>query len=112
MTEMALLRAPGEFAAGAALRPVSDWTLYNHEYTANILNDPQLDPDAYTASSPIEYADKLQDPLLIQHGLIDDNVLAEDSIRLPALHRTAQEELLDLAVPDGAARLRARRFLA
>jgi len=82
MTEMALLRAPGEFAAGAALRPVSDWTLYNHEYTANILNDPQLDPDAYAASSPIEYADKLQDPLLIQHGLIDDNVLAEDSIRL------------------------------
>jgi dipeptidyl aminopeptidase/acylaminoacyl peptidase len=82
MTEMALLRAPGEFAAGAALRPVSDWTLYNHEYTANILNDPQLDPDAYTASSPIEYADQLRDPLLIQHGLIDDNVLAEDSIRL------------------------------
>ncbi|MEO8998789.1 MAG: prolyl oligopeptidase family serine peptidase, partial [Rhodanobacter sp.] len=82
MTEMALLRAPGEFAAGAALRPVSDWTLYNHEYTANILNDPQLDPDAFKTSSPIEYADQLQDPLLIEHGLIDDNVLAEDSIRL------------------------------
>lgn len=82
MTEMALMRAPGEFAAGAALRPVSDWTLYNHEYTANILNDPQLDPEAYAVSSPIEYADQLRDPLLIQHGLIDDNVLAEDSIRL------------------------------
>ncbi|MGY3040920.1 dipeptidyl aminopeptidase/acylaminoacyl peptidase [Rhodanobacter sp. TND4EL1] len=82
MTEMALLRAPGEFAAGAALRPVSDWTLYNHEYTANILNDPQLDPEAFKTSSPIEYADNLRDPLLIQHGLIDDNVLAEDSIRL------------------------------
>ena len=82
MTLMALLRAPGEFAAGSALRPVADWTTYNHEYTSNILNDPQLDPDAYAASSPIEYADKLQDPLLIQHGLIDDNVLASDSIRL------------------------------
>ena len=82
MTEMALLRAPGEFAAGAALRPVSDWMLYNHEYTANILNDPQLDPEAYATSSPINYADKLQDPLLIQHGLIDDNVMAADSIRL------------------------------
>ncbi|WP_426701558.1 prolyl oligopeptidase family serine peptidase [Rhodanobacter sp. Col0626] len=82
MTEMALLRAPGEFAAGAALRPVSDWTLYNHEYTANILNDPQLDPAAFKTSSPIEYADQLQDPLLIEHGLIDDNVLAEDSIRM------------------------------
>jgi dipeptidyl aminopeptidase/acylaminoacyl peptidase len=82
MTIMALLRAPGEFAAGSALRPVADWSSYNHEYTSNILNDPQLDPEAYAASSPIEYADKLQDALLIQHGLIDDNVLASDSIRL------------------------------
>jgi dipeptidyl aminopeptidase/acylaminoacyl peptidase len=82
MTEMALLRAPGEFAAGAALRPVSDWTLYNHEYTSDILNDPQLDPAAFKTSSPIEYADQLQDPLLIEHGLIDDNVLAQDSIRM------------------------------
>ena len=82
MTLMALLRAPGEFAAGAALRPVTDWTSYNHEYTANILNDPQIDPEAYLTSSPIRYADKLADPLLIEHGLIDDNVLASDSIRL------------------------------
>ena len=82
MAEMALLRAPGEFAAGAALRPPADWVTYNHEYTSNILNDPQLDPEAYQTSSPIEYAKNLQDPLLIEHGLIDDNVLASDSIRL------------------------------
>lgn len=82
MTEMALLRAPGEFAAGAALRPPADWSTYNDEYTSNILNDPQLDPAAYRTSSPIEYAQNLRDPLLIEHGLIDDNVLASDSIRL------------------------------
>ena len=82
MTEMALLRAPGQFAAGAALRPPADWATYNHEYTSNILNDPQLDPEAYRTSSPIEYAQNLQDPLLIEHGLIDDNVMASDSIRL------------------------------
>jgi len=82
MTEMALLRAPGQFAAGAALRPPSDWVTYNHEYTSNILNDPQLDPEAYKTSSPIEYAQNLQDPLLIEHGLIDDNVMTSDSIRL------------------------------
>ncbi|MFK2877965.1 S9 family peptidase [Rhodanobacter hydrolyticus] len=82
MTEMALLRAPGEFAAGAALRPPADWVTYNHEYTSNILNDPQLDPEAYKTSSPIEYAQNLRDPLLIEHGLIDDNVMASDSIRL------------------------------
>lgn len=82
MTIVALLRAPGEFAAGAALRPVTDWTTYNDGYTSNILNDPQLDPDAYRRSSPIHDAEALSDPLLIAHGLIDDNVLAADSIRL------------------------------
>jgi len=82
MTEMALLRAPGEFAAGAALRAPSDWTSYNDEYTSNILNDPKLDPAAYETSSPIEFAANLRDPLLIEHGLIDDNVMSSDSIRL------------------------------
>jgi dipeptidyl aminopeptidase/acylaminoacyl peptidase len=47
MTFMALLRAPEVFKSGAALRPVTDWTTYNHEYTANILNTPDLDPEAY-----------------------------------------------------------------
>jgi dipeptidyl aminopeptidase/acylaminoacyl peptidase len=82
MTLMALFRAPGEFAAGAALRPVTDWTQYNHDYTANILNDPQIDPIAYARSSPLEFADGLKDSLLICHGVIDDNVLFEDSMRL------------------------------
>lgn len=82
MTEMALLRAPGEFAAGAAQRPPSDWVTYNDPYTSGILNHPQLDPEAYATSSPITYAENLRDPLLINHGLIDDNVLASDSIRL------------------------------
>jgi dipeptidyl aminopeptidase/acylaminoacyl peptidase len=82
MTLMALFRAPGEFAAGAALRPVTDWTQYDGGYTGAILNDPQVDPLAYARSSPIEFAAALQDPLLICHGVIDDNVLFEDSIRL------------------------------
>jgi dipeptidyl aminopeptidase/acylaminoacyl peptidase len=82
MTLMALFRAPGEFAAGAALRPVTDWMQYDHNYTSAILNDPQVDPIAYARSSPIEFADGLRDPLLICHGVIDDNVLFEDSMRL------------------------------
>jgi dipeptidyl aminopeptidase/acylaminoacyl peptidase len=82
MTEIALLRAPGEFAAGAAQRPPADWITYNDQYTSNILNDPQIDPEAYKISSPITYAANLRDPLLINHGLIDDNVMASDSLRL------------------------------
>jgi dipeptidyl aminopeptidase/acylaminoacyl peptidase len=82
MTFMALFRAPEVFAAGAALRPVSDWSTYNHEYTSNILNTPELDPEAYKASSPIEYAENLRGHLLIAHGMIDDNVFFQDSVRL------------------------------
>lgn len=82
MSFMALFRAPEAFKSGAALRPVSDWTSYNHEYTSNILNTPQLDPDAYKKSSPIEYAENLRGNLLISHGMMDDNVFYQDSVRL------------------------------
>ncbi len=82
MTFMALMRAPEMFKSGAALRPVSDWTTYNHDYTANILNTPELDPEAYRKSSPIEYADQLRGNLLIAHGMVDDNVFYQDSVRL------------------------------
>ena len=82
LTFMALFKEPGTFRAGAALRPVADWSQYNHEYTSNILNTPVLDPEAYKASSPIEYAAGLQDHLLIAHGMIDDNVFYKDSVML------------------------------
>ena len=82
MTFMALFRSPGTFKAGAALRPVTDWSQYNHEYTSNILNTPELDPEAYRVSSPMHYADGLQDHLLIAHGMIDDNVFFKDSVML------------------------------
>ncbi len=82
MTLMALFREPGVFKAGAALRPVSDWTRYNHEYTSNILNTPDIDPEAYKRSSPIEFAEGLNDHLLIAHGMIDDNVFFEDSVNM------------------------------
>lgn len=82
MSLIAMMRAPDEFKSGAALRPVSDWTTYNHGYTSNILNTPDLDPEAYKVSSPIEYADQLRGNLLIAHGMIDDNVFYQDSVRL------------------------------
>lgn len=82
MTFMALFRAPDVFKSGAALRPVTDWTQYNHDYTAGILNTPDIDPDAYKRSSPIEYADAFRGHMLISHGMIDDNVFYQDSVRL------------------------------
>ncbi len=82
MSLVAMFNAPDLFKAGAALRPVTDWTQYNHEYTSNILNTPELDPEAYRRSSPIFFADGLQGDLLIAHGMMDDNVFYQDSVRL------------------------------
>ncbi|MBV9493110.1 MAG: S9 family peptidase [Acidobacteria bacterium] len=82
ITLMALFTQPGVFNAGAALRPVTDWAHYNDPYTANILNRPQDDPEAYRRSSPIYFADGLRDKLLICHGMADVNVHFQDTVLL------------------------------
>ena len=82
ITLMAMFTTPDVFAAGAALRPVTDWAHYNHGYTSNILNVPQKDMDAYRKSSPIYFADGLKGALLICHGMVDTNVHFQDSVRL------------------------------
>ncbi|MFO7768533.1 MAG: prolyl oligopeptidase family serine peptidase [bacterium] len=82
ITLMGMFTTPEVFAAGAALRPVTDWAHYNHGYTSNILNVPQADSLAYVRSSPIYHAGGLEGALLICHGLVDTNVHAQDSIRL------------------------------
>ena len=82
ITLMAMFTTPDVFAAGAALRPVTDWAHYNHGYTSNILNVPQRDAEAYRKSSPIYFADGLKGALLICHGMVDTNVHFQDSVRL------------------------------
>ncbi|MDT8438469.1 MAG: prolyl oligopeptidase family serine peptidase [Wenzhouxiangellaceae bacterium] len=97
MTFMAMFNAPEVFAAGAALRPVTDWVHYNHGYTSNILNTPQVDPDAHRRSSPIEFVEGLQGALLISHGMLDDNVFYKDSIRLAQRLIELEKENWELA---------------
>jgi dipeptidyl aminopeptidase/acylaminoacyl peptidase len=82
ITLMAMFTTPDTFAAGAALRPVTDWSHYNHGYTSNILNEPQADAEAFRKSSPIYFAEGLKGALLILHGMVDTNVLFQDSVRL------------------------------
>ena len=77
-----LFKHPGVFAAGVANVAVSDWAHYSYLWTSRILNLPFDDPEAYEISSPINYAAGLEDPLLIVHGLIDDNVHFQDAARL------------------------------
>jgi len=85
MAGMLAMRAPERIAAAAALRPVFDWKNYyaaNPQYTAQRLGFPDKNPEAYKRSSPISYAEKLERPLLILHGMSDDNVHVQDSIQL------------------------------
>ena len=82
ITLMGLLTAPNTFACGGALRSVTDWAHYNHGYTSNILNTPEEDSIAYKRSSPIYFAEGLADPLIMFHGVKDDNVHFQDVVRL------------------------------
>ena len=82
ITLMAMFTAPDVFAAGAALRPVTDWAHYNHAYTGCILNIPYEDSVAYANSSPIYFAEGLKGALLICHGMVDTNVHVQDVVRL------------------------------
>jgi len=84
MAEMMAFRTD-KIAAAAALRPVADWKNYfasSPVYTVERLGFPEKNTEAYKRSSPIAYADGLNKPLLILHGLVDDNVHAQDSMQL------------------------------
>jgi dipeptidyl aminopeptidase/acylaminoacyl peptidase len=98
ITLMAMFTTPDVFAAGAALRPVTDWAHYNHGYTSNILNIPQKDAEAYRKSSPIYFAEGLKGALLIQHGMVDTNVHFQDSVRLAQRLIELRKENWELAV--------------
>jgi dipeptidyl aminopeptidase/acylaminoacyl peptidase len=98
ITLMAMFTTPDVFAAGAALRPVTDWAHYNHSYTSNILNVPQRDAEAYRKSSPIYFADGLKGALLICHGMVDTNVHFQDSVRLAQRLIELRKENWELAV--------------
>ena len=98
ITLMAMFTTPDVFAAGAALRPVTDWAHYNQGYTSNILNVPQADSTAYVRSSPIYHAGGLKGALLICHGLVDTNVHAQDSIRLAQRLIELRKENWELAL--------------
>lgn len=79
---MGMFNEPDVFAAGAALRPVTDWANYNHPYTSNILNEPYNDSTAYRKSSPFYFAEGLKGDLLICHGMVDVNVHYQDAVKL------------------------------
>ena len=84
MTLKLLEKAPGVFAAGVAVAPVTKWELYDTAYTERYLGNPSVDPKPYQSSDALEDAVKIRDPLLLVHGMSDDNVVFQNSTELYA----------------------------
>jgi dipeptidyl-peptidase-4 len=82
LAALAVLRAPEVFHAGVAGAPVTDWRLYDTHYTERYLGQPQDSGDTYARNSLLGQAAGLTRPLMIIHGLADDNVVAAHSLRL------------------------------
>ena len=82
MTLKLLEAAPGVFAAGIAGAPVTKWELYDTAYTERYLGDPTKLPKVYERSNALVDAVKIKDPLLVIHGMADDNVVFENSTML------------------------------
>ena len=79
---MATLRRPDVFKAGVAGAPVVTWENYDTYYTERYMGLPQDNPAGYKASSVLTYAKDLQRPLLLIHGLTDDNVYVQHTLQL------------------------------
>jgi dipeptidyl-peptidase-4 len=82
LTVMTALKTGALLRAAAAVAPVTDWSLYDTAYTERYLGLPKQDAATYTQASPLPLADRLQIPLLLVHGMSDDNVLLTHTLKL------------------------------
>ena len=82
LAALAVLRRPDVFRAAVSGAPVTDWRLYDTHYTERYLGHPEEEPESYAANSLINDAAKLERPLMLIHGLADDNVVAAHTLRL------------------------------
>jgi dipeptidyl-peptidase-4 len=101
MTLMCLMQAPDVFAAGVAGAPVTDWALYDTHYTERYLSTPRNNAAGYAASNVLEHAGRLERPLLLVHGMADDNVLFAHSTALMKKLQDLQKPFDLMTYPGG-----------
>jgi dipeptidyl-peptidase 4 len=101
MTLMSLMQSPATFAAGVAGAPVTDWALYDTHYTERYLSTPTNNPEGYEAGNVLTYAGKLSRPLLLVHGMADDNVLFTNSTALMKKLQDEQKPFDLMTYPGG-----------
>jgi dipeptidyl-peptidase-4 len=99
LAALAVLRAPNLFHAAVAGAPVTKWDLYDTHYTERYMGNPQVRPEDYESTSLVAHAHLLERPLLLIHGLADDNVLAAHTLQFSTalLHHGKVHELLALS---------------
>ena len=105
-----LEKAPGIFAAAVAGAPVTKWQLYDTHYTERYLGQPQDKPSAYPASGAVEEAVKIRDPLLLIHGMSDDNVVFDNATALMAKMQGAAVPFEMMAYPGQTHRVGGQRI--
>src|SRR5690606_6507675 len=82
MVLMCMMQAPDVFAVGVSGAPVTDWALYDTHYTERYMGTPLDNPKGYAMGNVLTHASGLHGPLLILHGMADDNVLFTHSTAL------------------------------
>jgi dipeptidyl-peptidase-4 len=101
MTLMLLAKAPGELATGVAVAPVTEWRLYDTHYTERYLGTPQANAAGYDSSAVFGSLAGITAPLLLIHGMADDNVLFLNSTQLMAALQTNGTQFRLMTYPGG-----------
>jgi dipeptidyl-peptidase-4 len=112
MVQRLMTEHPQAFAAGVSGAPVTDWTLYDTHYTERYLGNPATDRGPYTASDVTLKADRLARPLLIIHGLADDNVVFDHSAKMIAALQKAGKPFETMVYPGQTHAIRAPELQA
>ncbi len=82
MSSNCLFKGNDVFKMAIAVAPVTSWRFYDTIYTERYLGTPQNNPEGYDENSPINHVDKLKGDFLLVHGTADDNVHAQNTMRL------------------------------
>lgn len=110
MASLCMMLGADVFRAGVAVAPVGDWTLYDSIYTERYMRRPSDNPDGYHAGSPVTHANKLRGKFLLVHGLLDDNVHFQNSVRLTSALQDANRHFETMFYPGKKHGIEDRHF--
>ncbi len=99
MTLKLLSAAPGTFAAGVSGAPVTKWELYDTHYTERYMGNPKTDAAAYAKSNVLPHSDAIADPLMLIHGMADDNVVFDHSTALMSRMQSRAQRFETMVYP-------------